>query len=93
MALLADHLIECCLRVNLKVPDVQICMRVVLSQMKNGLPALTERSIASSDADRISSSAVSILFLESGPVSSQVCFPHGPKRGSDAGLWPRWLYI
>src|SRR5664279_5618293 len=66
---------------------VQICIRVVLCQIKNGLPALTERSMSSSVAARNSSSAVSILFLVSGPVSSQVCFPHGPKRGSEgAGL-------
>ena len=66
---------------------VQICMRVVLCQMKNGLPALTERSMSSRVAARNSSSAVSILFLVSGPVSSQVCLPQGPKRGSaGAGL-------
>src|SRR5271165_4165948 len=66
---------------------VQICMRVVLCQMKNGLPALTERSMSSSVAARNSSSTVSILFLVSGPVFSQTCLPQGPKRGSEgAGL-------
>src|SRR5271170_1529316 len=66
---------------------VQMCMRVVLCQIKNGLPAFTERSISSSVAARNSSSAVSILFLVSGPVSSHTCLPHGPKRGSaGAGL-------
>src|SRR5271154_1444327 len=66
---------------------VQICMRVVLCQMKNGLPAFTELSISASVSARNSSSAVSMRFLVSGPVSSQVCLPHGPKRGSGgAGL-------
>src|SRR5271165_4918024 len=66
---------------------VQMCMRVVLCQMKNGLLALTERSMSSSVAARNSSSAVSILFLVSGPVSSHTCLPQGPKRGSAvAGL-------
>ena len=59
-----------------------MCMRVVLCQMKKGLPDLTERSIASTVAVRNSSSAVSMRFLVSGPVSSQVCLPQGPNRGS-----------
>src|SRR5271157_1464417 len=66
---------------------VQICMRVVLCQMKNGLPALTDRSMSSSETARNSSSAVSMRFLVSGPVSWHTCLPHGPKRGSEgAGL-------
>src|SRR5271157_4542183 len=66
---------------------VQMCIRVVLCQMKNGLPALTERSMSSSVTARNSSSAVSMRFLVSGPVSLHTCLPHGPKRESDgAGL-------
>src|SRR5580698_8888188 len=66
---------------------VQMCMRVVLCQMKNGLPAFTARSISSNVAARNSSSAVSMRFLVRGPVSSHTCLPHGPKRGSEgAGL-------
>src|SRR5271166_2744941 len=66
---------------------VQIGRRVVLCHMKNRLPALTERSMSSSVAARNSSSAVSIRFLVSGPVSSHTCLPQGPKRGSaGAGL-------
>ena len=62
-----------------------MCMRVELNQQKNGLPALCCRSMKSSDASRNSSSTVSIRFLVSGPVSSIVCLPTRPKRGSSVG--------
>ena len=57
-------------------------MAVVLYQRKNGLSALACFSIHASAAVVISSSTVSIRFLVSGPVSTIVCFPTRPKRGS-----------
>ena len=64
-----------------------MCMRVVFHQMKNGFPSLCAFSMKSIVLLVISSSIVSIRFIVSGPVSSQVCLPHGPKRGSGgAGL-------
>ena len=63
-----------------------MCMRVVLCQMKNGRLAFVERSMASSVAARNSSSAVSIRLIVSGPVSSMVCMPIRPKRGSTVAI-------
>ena len=62
-----------------------MCMRVELNQQKNGLPALCCRSMKSIAAPRNSSSTVSMRFLVSGPVSSIVCLPTRPKRGSSVG--------
>ena len=60
-------------------------MRVALNQQKNGLPAFACRSMKSIAAAEVSSSIVSIRFLVSGPVSSIVCLPTRPKRGSTVG--------
>ena len=60
-------------------------MRVVLNQQKNGLPACACRLMKSMAAAVVSSSIVSIRFLVSGPVSSIVCLPTLPKRGSTVG--------
>ncbi len=60
-------------------------MRVVFIQTKNGLLALTCRCMKSIAAAVVSSSIVSMRFLVSGPVSSMVCLPTLPKRGSTVG--------
>ena len=57
-------------------------MCVVLSQTKNGVPAAAWRSMKSSPCSSTSSSIVSIRFFVSGPVSSILCLPTRPKRGS-----------
>ena len=62
-----------------------MCMRVELNQQKNGFSALCCRSMKSSEAARNSSSTVSMRFFVSGPVSSIVCLPTRPKRGSSVG--------
>ena len=56
---------------------VRKCIRVPFHQTKNGLPALTCRSMKSFAAATVSSSIVSIRFLVSGPVSSIFCVPSG----------------
>ena len=58
------------------------CMRVALNQQKNGLLACACRLMKSIAASDVSSSIVSMRFLVSGPVSSMVCLPTLPKRGS-----------
>ena len=58
------------------------CMAVELYHRKKGLFALTCFSIQPIAAAVISSSTVSMRFFVSGPVSSMVCLPIGPKRGS-----------
>ena len=63
-----------------------MCMRVGLNHAKNGFLSPLARSMKSSVALRNSSSAVSMRFLVSGPVSSQLCLPHLPKRGSSPGV-------
>ena len=60
-------------------------MRVALNQQKNGLPAACCRFMKSIAAAEVSSSIVSIRFLVSAPVSSIVCLPTLPKRGSTVG--------
>src|SRR5262245_26062148 len=60
-------------------------MRVPFHQQKNGLLAWTCRLMKSIAALDVSSSTVSIRFLVSGPVSSMVCMPTLPKRGSTVG--------
>jgi len=55
---------------------------VPFHQQKNGLPAFTWRVMKSFAAATVSSSIVSMRFFVSGPVSSMVCFPTLPKRGS-----------
>ena len=60
-------------------------MRVKFTQTKNGLPAFACRSMKSTARSAMSSSIVSIRFLVSGPVSSIVCLPTLPKRGSTVG--------
>src|SRR5262249_32807448 len=57
---------------------VQMCMRVGLSQTKNGFPSRCARSMKSMVALRNSSSIVSMRFLVSGPVSSHLCLPQDP---------------
>ena len=57
-------------------------MRLGLCQRKNGLPALTERSMKSAEWTTSSSSIVSMRLRLSGPVSLIVCLPTLPKRGS-----------
>ena len=57
-------------------------MRVELNQTKNGWPASLWRCMKSIAAAEVSSSIVSIRFLVSAPVSSIVCLPIFPKRGS-----------
>jgi hypothetical protein len=61
---------------------VRRCMWVVFSQQKKGLPAARCRLIQSLAAAVNSSSQVSIRFLVSGPVSSILCLPTRPHRGS-----------
>ena len=60
-------------------------MRVALNQQKNGLPAACCRFMKSMAAAEVSSSIVSMRFLVSAPVSSMVCLPILPKRGSTVG--------
>ena len=60
-------------------------MRVALNQQKNGLPAACCRFMKSIAAAEVSSSIVSMRFLVSAPVSSMVCLPTLPKRGSTVG--------
>ena len=60
-------------------------MRVALNQQKNGLPAACCRFMKSIAAAEVSSSIVSMRFLVSAPVSSMVCLPILPKRGSTVG--------
>ena len=60
-------------------------MRVALNQQKNVLPAACCRFMKSTAASDVSSSIVSMRFLVSGPVSSIVCLPTLPKRGSSVG--------
>src|SRR5438552_285905 len=57
-----------------------MCMRLELNHAKNGFPSPFARSMKSSVAFRNSSSTVSMRFLVSGPVSSQLCRPHLPNR-------------
>ena len=64
---------------------VQRCMRVPFHQQKNGLLAAACRLMKSIAAFEVSSSIVSMRFLVSGPVSSIVCLPTLPKRGSTVG--------
>ena len=52
---------------------------------KNGLPAACCRFMKSIAAAEVSSSIVSMRFLVSAPVSSIVCLPTLPKRGSTVG--------
>ena len=61
-------------------------MRVALNQQKNGLPAVCCRFMKSMAAAEVSSSIVSMRFLVSAPVSSMVCLPTLPKRGSTVGI-------
>ena len=62
-----------------------MCIRVELNQQKNGLSALAFRSMKPLAAPRNSSSTVSIRLRFSGPVSSILCLPTRPKRGSSVG--------
>ena len=64
---------------------VQMCMRVVLCQMKNGCLAFVSAPWHRALPSRNSSSTVSIRLIVSGPVSSMVCMPTRPKRGSTVG--------
>ena len=61
-------------------------MRVPLNQQKNGLPAACWRFMKSMAAAEVSSSIVSMRFLVRAPVSSIVCLPTLPKRGSIRGI-------
>ena len=61
------------------------CIRVELHQQKNGLFARACRCMKSTAALQVSSSMVSMRFLVSGPVSSIVCLPTLPQRGSTVG--------
>ena len=61
---------------------VNMCIRVVLSQTKNGLPCFFARPMKSSDAAMNSSSTVSMRLRVRGPVSVQRCLPMRPNRGS-----------
>ena len=63
-----------------------MCMRVELNHAKNGFFSLFARSMKVEGRFRNSSSTVSMRFLSSGPVSSQFCLPHLPKRGSSPGV-------
>ncbi|MNN79754.1 hypothetical protein D3C81_1964260 [compost metagenome] len=69
---------------------VKTCMRVVLIQAKNGLSAFTALSMNLNEAWVNSTSTFSMRLRVSGPVSSQRCLPHLPKRGSSPG-WPSLL--
>ncbi|MNF52127.1 hypothetical protein D3C84_334670 [compost metagenome] len=60
-------------------------MRVVLIQLKKGFFSATALSMNLNEARVNSSSTVSMRLLVSGPVSSQRCLPHLPKRGSSPG--------
>jgi hypothetical protein len=61
-------------------------MRLVFSQTKKGLPSFCELCMKE-NAFGITSEASksSIRFMVSGPVSSMVCLPTRPKRGSSVG--------
>ena len=61
---------------------VWMCMRVVLNQTNHGLPPCCCLSMNLVVSASTSSSTVSIRFLVRGPVSSQRCLPHFPKRAS-----------
>ena len=60
---------------------VTTCMRVGLSQTKNGLLSARALSMNLSVKSRISSSTVSIRFGQSSPASSIFCLPIAPQRG------------
>ena len=60
---------------------VTTCIRVGLSQRKNGLPSLRALSTNLSALSRISSSTVSIRLGQSSPASSIFCLPILPQRG------------
>ena len=60
-------------------------MRVEFHQQKNGVPPDCCRRMKSTAAAEVSSSIVSMRFLVSAPVSSIVCLPTLPKRGSVIG--------
>ena len=66
-----------------------MCMRVELNHAKNGFLSRLARSMKSRVAVRNSWSTVSMRFLVSGPVSVQLCLPHGPNRGSSPGVSAR----
>src|SRR6478672_8816474 len=66
-----------------------MCMRLGLNQARNGFLSRLARSMKLSVASRNSWSTVSMRFLSSGPVSSQFCLPHLPKRGSFYGATAR----
>jgi hypothetical protein len=53
----------------------QMCMRLVLNQVKNGLLSLWAFLMKFTAHPRNSSSIVSMRFLVSGPVSSILCVP------------------
>ena len=57
------------------------CIRVGLSQRKNGLPSCLALSRNLSAFANISSSTVSMRFGQSSPASSIFCFPTLPQRG------------
>ena len=65
---------------------VKMCMRVVLNQTNQGLPSFCFSSMNLMVAASTSSSIVSIRFFVSGPVSSQRCLPHFPKRPSSGSV-------
>ncbi len=65
---------------------VKMCMRVVLNQTNQGLPSCCFASMNLTVLASTSSSIVSIRFFVSGPVSSQRCLPHFPKRASSASV-------
>ncbi|MCY1371971.1 hypothetical protein D9M69_591440 [compost metagenome] len=61
-------------------------MRLVLSQTKNGLSCfLASRMKSSAWGITSAPSKSSMRFMVSGPVSSMVCLPTRPKRGSTVG--------
>ena len=64
---------------------VTTCIRVGLSQRKNGLPALRAPSTNFKALSRISSSTVSIRLGQSSPASSIFCLPIFPQRGCTVG--------
>ena len=63
-----------------------MCMRVVLNQTNQGLPSCWLLSMNLVVAASTSSSIVSMRFFVSGPVSSQFCLPHFPKRPSSGSV-------
>src|SRR5262249_34700171 len=64
---------------------VTTCIRVGLSQRKNGLPSCLALSRNLSAFASISSSTVSMRFGHSSPASSIFCFPTLPQRGCTVG--------